>query len=358
MTARAASKRRKKEPLLPAGSAETAPALALPGRPKTEKLVLFTGFSCNSYCHFCIDLNKRDVPDKSTQQIVREMVEAKGQGVTYLEMIGGETTIRADFLPLVRTAKKLGFKDVVVVTNGRMLAYPDFAKAAVEAGVTDLVFSIHGHDAKLHDAVTAAPGAFDQLLKGVANLRALGFQRVFGNCTVVKTNMRHLPDVGRLFLKLGIHHVEFIFVDPNYGGAYSNFTGLVPRISEAAPFMRETLDVGRAAGVRHWTVRYVPLCHFPDHLDQISEIREVSIFRTRHWAPDFKNEDVGGSRAEHGRRKTAACDGCALYGPCEGLWKEYLKRYDDSELKPVKGPVDIPDWRLIPETPELARKER
>jgi 2-oxoglutarate dehydrogenase E2 component (dihydrolipoamide succinyltransferase) len=48
-------------------------------------------------------------------------------------MIGGETTIRGDFLPLVRTAKKLGFKDVVVVTNGRMFADPAFAKATVEA---------------------------------------------------------------------------------------------------------------------------------------------------------------------------------------------------------------------------------
>lgn len=351
-----AARRPKAEPALPAGSAETAPAVAAGGRPRTEKLVLFTGFSCNSHCHFCIDLNKRDVPDKSTQQIVREMVEAKDQGVTYLEMIGGETTIRADFLPLVRTAKKLGFKDVVVVTNGRMLAYPAFAKETVEAGVTDLVFSIHGHDARLHDAMTAAPGSFEQLLKGIENVRALGFKRVFGNCTVAKTNMRHMPDIARLFLRLAIHHVEFIFVDPNYGGAYSNFSGLVPRIAQAAPFMREALDVGRAAGVRHWTVRYVPLCHFPDHLDQISEIRERAIFRTRHWAPDFKNEDVGGSRVEHGRRKTERCAGCALYDACEGLWKEYLKRYDDSELTPVKGPVAIPDWRAIPETPELARE--
>jgi len=38
---------------------------------KIQKLVLFTGFSCNSHCHFCIDLNKRDLPDKSTQQIVK-----------------------------------------------------------------------------------------------------------------------------------------------------------------------------------------------------------------------------------------------------------------------------------------------
>lgn len=311
--------------------------------PKTEKLVLFTGFSCNSHCHFCIDLNKRDLPDKSTKTIITEMVQAKAKGVEYLELIGGETTIRGDFIPLVRTAKKIGFKDIVLVTNGRMLSYPRFAKDTVEAGVTDIVFSIHGHDAELHDIVTYAPGSFDELLRGIKNVRANGLKRVFGNCTVVKQNMKHLPDIGRLFLRLAIHHVEFITVDPTYGGAYTNFNGLVPRISEAAPYMRETLDIGRAHGITDWVVRYVPLCYFPEYLDQISEIREVATFRTRHWAPDFKNEDVGASRVIAGRSKTPKCEGCVLFDRCEGLWNEYIKNYGDDELIPIKELPKAPD---------------
>lgn len=317
----------------------SAPMGWTPPPGKTQKLVLFTGFSCSSHCHFCIDLNKRDLPDKSTRQIVTEMVQAKAAGVEYLEMIGGETTIRRDFIPLVKTAKRLGFKDIVVVTNGRMFAYPEFAKATVAAGVTDLVFSIHGHDAKLHDEMTFVPGAFDELMRGIDNVRAEGLERIFGNCTVVRQNMRRLPDIARLFLKKGIHHVEFIFVDPTYGGAYTNFAGLVPRISEAAPFMREALRVGREGGTTDFVARYVPLCHFPDDLAQISEIREVATFRTRHWAPDFKNDDVGAGRVAAGRSKTARCAGCALYDRCEGIWNEYLTRYGDSELTPVKAPV-------------------
>ena len=322
-------------------SQDQQPGWTPPQGGRTQKLVLFTGFSCNSHCHFCIDLNKRDLPDKSTRQIIEEMVQAKAAGVEYLEMIGGETTVRGDFLPLVRTAKKLGFKDIVVVTNGRMLAYPDFAKQTVAAGVTDLVFSIHGHDAKLHDELTYAPGSFDDLLKGIDNVRKEGLERIFGNCTVIKQNMKHLPDIARLFLKLKIHHVEYIFVDPTYGGAYTNFNGLVPRISDAAPFMREALDIGRKGGTTDFVARYVPLCHFPNHLDQISEVREVATFRTRHWAPDFKNEDVGAGRAVAGRSKPAKCVGCSLYDRCEGVWNEYLKRVGDEELTPVREAVKV-----------------
>lgn len=325
----------------------TPPGVIPPSDRKIQKLVLFTGFSCNAYCHFCIDLNKRDVPDKSTQQLVREMVDAKRAGVEYLEIIGGEATMRGDFLPLLRLAKKLGFKDVILVTNGIMLSYPEFARQTVEAGVSDIVFSIHGHDAALHDAMTATPGAFEKLIKGVENVQGLGLKRTFGNCTVTQRNMRNLPDIARLFLKLNIHHVEFIFVDPTYGGAYTNFDGLVPRISEAAPFMREALDVGRKGGTRDFTARYVPLCHFTGYLDQVSEIREVQLFRTRHWAPDFRNDDVGPSRQAAGRVKTARCEGCSLYNACEGLWKEYVKRRGDEELTPVREALTIPSiWDM------------
>jgi MoaA/NifB/PqqE/SkfB family radical SAM enzyme len=311
----------------------------LPPTGRMQKLVLFTGFSCNSRCHFCIDLNKRDLPDKSSRQIVEEMVRAKAAGVEYLEMIGGEATIRGDFIPLVAAAKKLGFKDIVVVTNGRMLADPEFARRTVAAGVTDLVFSIHGHDAKLHDELTYADGSFAELLKGIENVRGEGLGRIFGNCTVVKRNMKALPKIAELFLSLDIRHVEFIFVDPTYGGAYTNFDGLVPDISDAAPYMREALDVGRRGGTRDFVARYVPLCHFTDYLDQVSEIRETATFRTRHWAPDFKNDDVGASRRVAGRRKTERCDGCALHDRCEGLWTEYVKRRGDAELRPVSAEV-------------------
>ena len=314
------------------------PAISLA---RTEKLVLFTGFSCNSHCHFCIDLNKRDIPDKSTREIVSEMVKARDLGIEYLELIGGETTIRGDFIPLIGAAKKLGFKDIVVVTNGRMLSYLSFAKDTIKGGITDIIFSIHGPDASLHDALTFAPGAFEQLLRAIANVRSLGLKRIFANTTVVKQNMARLPEIGKLFIQLNIPHAEFIFVDPTYGGAYTNFQGLVPRISEAAPYLRKTLDLGRQWGTRDWCVRYVPLCYFEGYLDQVSEIREVQLFHTRHWAPDFKNEDVGPSRRAIGRAKTKRCEGCQLNSDCEGLWTKYLNQYGDAELKPIgtRGPA-------------------
>ncbi len=316
----------------PAGGRQSEIAVA--GR-KRLKIVVFTGYACNNNCRFCIDAGKRGLPQKTTAALLRELMRARNRGADILEIIGGEATIRPDFTGLVAAAKRLGIKDVLCATNGRVFADPAAAKRIVDSGIDALIFSVHGPDARVHDGLTRVPGSFAQLKKGMANLRALGFRNLNGNTTVVKQNMAVLPRLARFYARNGVENVEYIFVDPTYGGARSGFVGLVPRISEAAPYMREALAVGRAAGLYRWKARYVPLCHFTDCLDQISEVNERSLFRTEHWAPDFTNPDAVSSRAVVSRRKTARCRGCLLYRDCEGIWTEYLSRYGDSELRPV-----------------------
>ncbi|MDT8286363.1 MAG: radical SAM protein [Elusimicrobiales bacterium] len=300
------------------------------------KIVLFAGYSCNNNCRFCVGAEKRALPEKTTAELLREVAAARRKGARILELIGGECTIRPDFLSIVAAAKKMGIEEVVTATNGRMFSAPSFAAAAVRSGLDTVIFSVHGHTAAVHDGLTRSPGSFRQLLRGMANLRRLGFTRINGNTTVVKQNMRFMPGVARLYESRGVRNVEYIFVDPNYGGAMTDFDALVPRISAAAPWMKKALDVGNAAGLGQWKVRYVPLCHFRGYLGQISEMNERALFSTEHWAPDFRNPDATLSRRTVGRGKTGRCRACAVYNICEGIWTEYLRRFGDSELKPMK----------------------
>lgn len=305
---------------------------------RVKKVVVFTDYRCNNRCVFCIDACKRDLPPRGTKEVLRDVYRAARAGAGYLELIGGEAPIRPDFLQLVRTARRLGIPKIVTATNGRAFALRSFAEAAVRAGLTDVMFSLHGDTAAVHDRATRSPGSFRQLLAGIENLRRLGFSRIHGNTTVYKGNLARVPAIARLYARLRVEFVEYIFVDPTYGGAHEDFARLVPRISQAAPRMRAALEVGRRAGYREWLVRYVPLCHFRGWEEQVSERVERRLFHTRHWAPDFRNEDVGASRARIARRKPPRCRPCALYKECEGIWTEYLRRYGDAELHPVPKP--------------------
>jgi len=283
---------------------------------------------------FCIDSEKRELVNKTTQEIKNEMVEAKSRGTTYLEFIGGEVTIRPDAIELIQFARGLGFKTINMATNGRMFSYLEYAQKVIEAGLSNIIFSIHGHNSKIHDYLTQSNGSFNQLKKGLGNLKKLGFLKNIGsNTTIVKNNLEYLPQIGQFIYDQGIRNSEFIFVDPNYGGACQGFNEHVPKISKATPYIKKCLDIGKRAS--HWHIRYVPLCYFADYLNQVSELQEVATFKTEHLAPDFKNFNVEESRAEIGREKTKKCQKCKLFNQCEGIWKEYLRHYGDKELKPI-----------------------
>ncbi|HPR91139.1 MAG TPA: radical SAM protein [Candidatus Paceibacterota bacterium] len=308
---------------------------------KIKKTVIFVGYTCNNKCIFCINYDKRKIPAIPYNSLKREMISAKERGSTYLELIGGETTIRPDILNIIRFAKSLGFETIMIATNGRMLAYPEFAEAIIQAGLNSIVFSIHGHTAKLHDVLTDTPGSFKQLTQGVRNVQKIikksGLKISLGtNTTIVKQNYKYLPQIGEYIRKLGLKNAEFIFVDPTYGGAHDQFAKLVPKISVIAPYVHKCLDIGKKYKIPHWHIRYVPLCYFQDYLNQISELLEIQIYsNSEHIAPDFYDDNAIKGRQEVGRIKPKICRGCKLYNICEGIWPDYIKHYGTSELKPI-----------------------
>lgn len=307
-----------------------------------KKTVIFAGYRCNNRCTFCINYDKRQIPSPSYLEVKKEMISAKKRGSTYLEIIGGEPTVRPDIISLIKFAKELNFDVIMIATNGRMLSYEDFARTILKAGLNSIVFSIHGHTAKLHDSLTQAPGSFKQLNKGVRNvqkiIKELNLKVSLGtNTTIVKQNYKYLPQIGEYIRNLCLHNAEFIFVDPSYGGAYNDFDKIVPKISTITPYVHKCLDIGKKYKIPHWHIRYVPLCYFQDYLDQISELQEVQNYSSvEHIAPDFYNPNASENRKIIGRSKPERCQGCKLYIQCEGIWKEYLKHYGNEELKPVK----------------------
>jgi len=103
---------------------------------KIKKTVIIPGYRCNNNCIFCLNIHKRNsITEKTTLQVKKEMVDAKNSGTTYLEMVGGEITIRPDVIELIKFAKELGFETIMMATNGRMYSYRKFAEEIIEMGI-------------------------------------------------------------------------------------------------------------------------------------------------------------------------------------------------------------------------------
>ncbi|MBL7148115.1 MAG: radical SAM protein [Nanoarchaeota archaeon] len=298
-----------------------------------KKVAVITGYTCNNNCRFCYDSEKREHPDLSTSQIKETIKNARERSCDYIDFLGGEFTIRKDAVELIKYAKKLGYKTISITTNGRVFSYMNILKEYVDAGINSIIYSIHGHNAELHDFQTRVPGSFNQIVKAIDNTKKLGI-KIFTNTTITNLNLKNLLDIANFLIKVGCVNAEFVFVDPTTGAANQNFEELVPSIKKAAPFIKKCFDVGIKNKIPHWHIRYYPLCYLDGYEKNVSEI-DNPFSNEEHFGPEFENFDVVSSRKTISRMKVKKCRKCKFNSKCEGVWKKYIELKGSSEIKPV-----------------------
>lgn len=310
----------------------------------TERIDIKTGFHCNNKCYFCVQGDKRfQWGDKTTDEIKAQLDQAI-QDSANIVFTGGEVTIRKDLPELVAYARGLGFKQIQVQTNGRMLAYRKLTEALIEAGTTEFSPALHGHVPALHDYLTRAPGAFEQTSKGIKLLKRLG-QTVITNSVVTRSNFRHLPDLALLLVKLGVDQFQFAFVHP-VGTALENFKQIVPRMTMIEPYVKKGLLIGLRHGRRVMT-EAIPYCFMKGFEPYVAE---QIIPRTKIFDANFVLEDYTKFRLDEGKTKGPRCQECVYFFECEGPWREYPDEYGFDEFVPrhehhanpnAKSPADL-----------------
>jgi MoaA/NifB/PqqE/SkfB family radical SAM enzyme/peroxiredoxin len=291
---------------------------------------LKTGYNCNSNCVFCVIGDKLFTGDRSTEDCIAELVESR-KTCDDVVFTGAEVTIRADFFQLVAAAKRLGYRNIQIQTNGRMFAYREFCERAVRAGANEFSPSIHGHVAKLHDGLTRSQGSFDQIVQAMKNLRALG-QRIVTNTVATRQNMKHLPALAHMLVELGVAQYQIAFPHPT-GHAETYFHGVVPRMRELAPHIHAALEVGVRAGVP-CMAEAMPYCTMAGYERYVSElyIPPTEIVYDGFVVPDYERD-----RVERGKTRFAQCATCRFEPICEGPWREYPEHVGDAEFRPVAG---------------------
>ena len=117
---------------------------------------------CNNRCRFCLDRPLQDGSVIPYGDILLDLERGRESGCERAVLSGGEATIHPRYHDIVRAARDMGYARVQTITNGRMFAYRQFLERALDAGLGELTFSLHGHTPALHDALTHTPGSFAQ----------------------------------------------------------------------------------------------------------------------------------------------------------------------------------------------------
>jgi len=295
---------------------------------QNKRLTISAGDSCNNNCMFCYQRDNDEFDFLMSSKKIKAILRKNKSKYEEVSFSNNEPTLKKDLPGLISYAKKLGYKKIILQTNGRRFYYASFCKTIIGAGCTNFVVAIHGHNSKIHDTLTSSRGSFNQTLRGIINLRRMG-QNVATITTITKMNYQHLKDIYLLLRKIGIESQNYIFIDPT-GNGLKNFYRVVPRISLAAPYIHQMLDFNDTISKKNVikiSIKGIPYCLMEGYEHYISEFYDETMA--------FKNEeikDIFKFRSTLGKVKFDKCGNCKYYNKCEGIWKEYPKRFGEDEF--------------------------
>lgn len=280
-------------------------------------------FECNNRCIFCLDSDTHDGRMRDREEVKQQIIEGRKAGATRLILSGGEPTIHPSYVDFIKLGRMAGYTKIQTVTNGRLFQYQDFVDRCIDAGLDEITFSLHGPNARVHDALVGVKGAWEQESAGLR--RALETRdrtgRPIVNVDIVinKANVKHLKEMLDLFISWGVHEFDLLQVVP-FGRAFTEGrTTLFYDLAEMQPYLREAFEYTKRPGMHIWLNRFPP-----PHLEGFEHLIQD---------PYKLNDEVRGRKEEFARllttgedldcrEKEGRCTYCYLEQLCNHLYDE------------------------------------
>jgi cyclic pyranopterin phosphate synthase len=325
-----------------------------------ERLHVCVGATCNNNCVFCMERDRESRFRRLTAQTaddVRRMMTADSPAREVM-FTSGEPTLHPDLPAYVAMARDLGFETIGLITNGRRFAYKPYARSLLDAGLNHVLVSIHGPDAKTHDALTRTRGAFDQAVAGLANLTVLRREfpglKVHTSYVVNKRNVTLFRAFYDAMLPFRVHqHVFNVMMPDGRGGEH--FDALMCRYSEVASEFGRFVAGLPPEGVARVFLLDIPYCT----TEALPSVVRGYVERYFHFEPEPDRAAAGDAPRPEGRStvdgdagryavvaksdrdadvrtKRAQCAGCGYSRHCRGVFVNYIERFGWDEFMPVR----------------------
>jgi MoaA/NifB/PqqE/SkfB family radical SAM enzyme len=228
------------------------------------------------------------------------------------------------------------------------LADIEFAGRLQEAGLNDVLMSVHGVGETVRLIHGRGRDNGKRQREALENLRTLGVPVRF-NVTVVKKNLDELSEIAALAVEFGARVVNFLTFNPYFEWRGEPEIPFQVRHSEAAPRLCAAIDILTAAGIEA-NVRYFPICVLKGYEQHVFTGHQLP-FDEHEW--DYNSwydrgepavpplgwyrQAAREQRDRHDYRHAEPCERCAVRDVCDGLHEQYLSRFGDAELLPFAG---------------------
>ena len=291
-----------------------------------ETLHIAVGHSCNNNCIFCMESDRENRYTRLSRlddETISSILEEK-KGLGKVVFTSGEPTLNTNLNRYISLARGLGYGSVSLVTNGRMLCYPDFADGLLAGGLTEIIISIHSSQARLHERLTRSPGSFTQSLAGLKNLSSLKKKYRFDlhvSRIVCRANIRGLAEDCLFFSQFPI---DSVIINPLMPQGRADNRRLLARYSDIVAGISGYIT-GRRARI---SLNDVPLCAAVPILANLGTMERYHI----------RDDDDGAysSPVLQGRTRRERCGSCAFDRVCIGVWEKYIEYFGWDEFEPVE----------------------
>ena len=295
----------------------------------------FLNYACQAKCAFCYnppitdELLRREL---SFEQAAASLYAAAKGGAKRLNLHGGEVTLRDDLGKIVRLARKVGFSQVTLVTNGVKLGDARYAKSLIAAGVTHVRMSLHAPDAATHDAIVAVPGAFARALMGVAHLRKLKIP-IGLNFVLVRANAQALPAFLRRFVIEGGFDDVIVYFPHERGMMALNAGEIGLTYSQVRrPLLASAALLDEAGKLSALLIANLPPCAVPELADLLLDWEKDPGEAAAMVSPEGRATNIK-TMKDAQKLAMPACRACVLKERCRGVESEYLTRFGDGEFR-------------------------
>ena len=303
-------------------------------------LDVIVGYDCNLYCDYCTISPEMRQRSLSTPAIAAALREGRRAGYERVSFTGGEPTIRADLLPLIREARRLGYTDVKVQTNGLLLAEPSNLDRLLAAGVDRVHLSIHTHRADRYETLVRRAGTYPAMVAALEDLAGRDVELV-ADVILKADTFADLPDAVSWLHERGVVRVDLWFVSLTDHNA-ENIESM-PRMTEVVPILADALQRARALQMEVRSL-HIPRCLLgEDHPHAFDPAAQGVRVVTPEATFDLSLSKLTG------HLHVPACSGCRFEAICPGIREDYLARYGDAEFATARGqPPQVPPRTKLP----------
>lgn len=262
------------------------------------------------------------------ESLKKAVFQGHKNGCNELVLSGGEPTLYPKYIiELISFAVTLGYEKYIIQTNGYGLSTCEelvsFLDHVAKTTEVCLSFSVHGHNADIHNELSGNPNAFRSLTDAI-NKASKTHCRIYTNTVINAYNVDYLNDVATLIAPYQPDIMQFSVMHLKEQSELSvSLADSVQAIKKLKDIV--SLNVLKTEGVPYCLLYGMEQCvgesAWPTVLDLYNKDND--------YMSDFKQLDYGM------RSKMESCKKCIMNKICMGVWKEHFEEFSNMGIHPI-----------------------